>query len=132
MNSELLQDYLLKSGMNAPQAEALSRVFADMATKDDLKRLEGNLQADMRTFEGRVMADLRMVEARWKADLEVLEHKIGGNLESLEHKINGKLESLEHKIDGKLESLKADLTWRIIASLGLLATLMTLLNFFIG
>jgi hypothetical protein len=120
MNSELLQDYLLKSGMNAPQAEALSRVFADVATKDDLKSLEGSLQADMRTLEGRLRADLLMVDAGVKADLRTFEGRWKADLDVL-----------EHKIGGKIESLKADLTWRIIASLGLLATLMTLLNFFI-
>lgn len=87
MNWELLQDYLLKTGMNEPQAEALSRVLAHVATKDDLLVLESSVMA--------------------------------------------KLEVLENKVDSKIESLKVDLTWRIIGSLALLATLMTLLDAFI-
>jgi hypothetical protein len=105
MTRELLQDYLLKSGMNEPQAEALSRLFAHVATKDDLLNLGERLQADIRM----VKADFLMLERTVKADLQVL----------------------EHKMDSKIESLKADLTWRIIGSLVLLATLMTLLDAFI-
>lgn len=47
MDRELIQDYLQGTGMNDAQAEALSRIFNEMATKQDLdKKLEA-LKADL-------------------------------------------------------------------------------------
>jgi hypothetical protein len=54
MERELLRDYLEKSGMDALQADALSRIFADMearlATKADLAQLRlemAEMKADL-------------------------------------------------------------------------------------
>jgi hypothetical protein len=66
MDKAIVQDYLKQAGMEQAQAEALSHILAEMATKADLERL------------------------------------------------------------------KADLTWRMIAVVGLFGTIITLLNAFIG
>lgn len=47
MNPETIRDYLKRTEMNEAQAEALSRIFAEMATKSDLIELEGRLRADI-------------------------------------------------------------------------------------
>lgn len=61
MDKDLVQDYLEKSGMNEAQSESLSRIFAQMATKDDLGVLEHKLE---RRMEG-----LRAELSALKADL---------------------------------------------------------------
>jgi len=43
MDRELIRDYLQQTEMKQPQAEALSRIFAEMATKSDLTQLESRL-----------------------------------------------------------------------------------------
>ena len=84
MDREIIQDYLSKSGLKQEQAHALSRVFAEMATKNDLLVLEQRLER-------------RLDELR-----------------------------------AELAALEARLTWRIISVIVFLATVITLLNFFIG
>ena len=50
--------------MNDAQAEALSRIFAEMATKHDLTQMEGRLQMEMTLLK----ADLQSLRAEltWK------------------------------------------------------------------
>lgn len=56
MERDLVRDYLEKSGMNDAQADALSRIFDHMATKNDLALLEQKL-------EGRFLALEKKIEA---------------------------------------------------------------------
>lgn len=60
MQKELIQDYLRKSGMPLSQAETLSRILAQMATKDDMARLDERF--DTLRFE--IRSDLQSLEAR--------------------------------------------------------------------
>lgn len=43
LERELVQDYLIKSGMKDAQAETLSLILAEMATKRDLDQLKSDL-----------------------------------------------------------------------------------------
>lgn len=43
MNPETIRDYLQRAEMSEAQAEALSRIFAEMATKSDLADLRTDL-----------------------------------------------------------------------------------------
>jgi hypothetical protein len=70
LDQELITDYFQKSGFTKMQADAASRVLAELTTREDLARLKAEL--------------------------------------------------------------KAELTWRIIAATGFLATLMALLDVFTG
>lgn len=47
MNSDTIRDYLRRAEMNEAQAEALSRIFAEMATKSDLLQLEERMRAEL-------------------------------------------------------------------------------------
>ncbi len=51
MERELMQDYLENSGMSHSQAESLSRILAEMATKKDLGLLRQELRADLQTLK---------------------------------------------------------------------------------
>jgi hypothetical protein len=54
MGRELVEDYLNRAGMSANQAEALSRILAEMATKSDVLLLEQKLIAMEQKFEKRL------------------------------------------------------------------------------
>ena len=60
MNRNLVQDYLQKSGMDAAQADALSRILSDMetrlASKEDLAVLRGELAAMKADLTWRMIA----------------------------------------------------------------------------
>ena len=102
MNPDTIRDYLKRSEMNDAQAEALSRIFAEMATKHDLAVMEGRL-TDM---EGR----LRVEMTHLKADLQIE----------------------TQAIRAEMQALRADLTWKMIAIVGFFATASTVLNLFLG
>jgi hypothetical protein len=68
MDKDLVQDYLEKSGMKGAQAESLSRIFAQMATKDDLLVLEHKLEKKMESLKVE-MSSLRADMSALKADL---------------------------------------------------------------
>lgn len=64
MNSDTIRDYLRRAEMNEAQAEALSRIFAEMATKSDLLQLEERMRAELATLRTEI-ANLR-AEMTWK------------------------------------------------------------------
>jgi hypothetical protein len=61
----MVQDYLIKSGMDAAQADALSRILADMelrlATKQDLAELRSELSAMKADLTWRMIAVVSIV-----------------------------------------------------------------------
>ena len=54
MDHELIRDYLEQTAMKPAQAEALSRIFAAMATKSDLAAVDTRLTGRMAEFEARL------------------------------------------------------------------------------
>ncbi len=47
MNPDTIRDYLVRAEMNDAQAEALSRIFSEMATKSDLVQLDERVRANL-------------------------------------------------------------------------------------
>lgn len=72
-----------------------------------------------------------LAQTATRNDLLVMETTLKADLRLELQLLKADLQELEHKFDGKIESLKADLTWRMIGSLVLLATIMTLLDVFV-
>jgi hypothetical protein len=67
MNRELVQDYLEQSGLKQEQAHALSRIFAEMATKGDLAGLRADfvvLEEKSDALRSDLNASLAGLEAR--------------------------------------------------------------------
>ena len=64
MHPDTIRDYLKRAEMNDAQAEALSRIFAEMATKHDLTQVEGRLVE----MEGRLRVEMTLL----KTDLQSL------------------------------------------------------------
>ena len=58
MDRELIRDYLKRSMFTEIQADALSRVFADLtttfATREDLAELKGELKTELAAMEARM------------------------------------------------------------------------------
>ncbi len=69
MNEELAKDYLTKSGFDAMQAHALSKLLAETATRDDLRDLERRLAAKTDGLETRLRADLSASIAQTRVHL---------------------------------------------------------------
>lgn len=64
MNPDTIRDYLLRAEMKDAQAEAFSRIFAELATKSDLIQLEQRMRAELKNLRIE-LADLRS-ELTWK------------------------------------------------------------------
>jgi len=64
MDRELIRDYLQRTEMNEAQADALSRIFAEMATRNDLVSSEERLNGRMASLEARLDARMAELEAR--------------------------------------------------------------------
>lgn len=54
MNRDLVKDYLGKSGMNDAQAEALSRILDQMATKNELQLLREEMEVRFMALERKI------------------------------------------------------------------------------
>ena len=63
MNDETIRDYLIRSDMTEGQAEALSRIFAEMATKNDVRQLESRMRTELSVLRGDVRMDLARMNA---------------------------------------------------------------------
>ena len=84
MDRELVNDYLVRAGMDADQADVLSRILADMERRLATKE------------------DIRVLGARF--------------------------EVLEHKFDARLGAMETRLTWRMIAIIASLGTIISAVN----
>jgi len=76
MDRELIQDYLTKTGMNDVQAEALSRIFAEMATKSDMRSLEQRLDSRMSALEQKLESKISALEQRLESSLQIFDQKL--------------------------------------------------------
>ena len=84
MDRELVNDYLVRAGMDADQADVLSRILADMERRLATKE------------------DIRVFGARF--------------------------EVLEHKFDARLGAMETRLTWRMLAIIASLGTIISAVN----
>ena len=68
MHPDTIRDYLKRAEMNDAQAEALSRVFAEMATKHDLTQMESRLRVEMTSLKADLQVELQRLRAEltWK------------------------------------------------------------------
>ena len=110
MDRDLIQDYLQRARMEEAQAQALSRILVEMATKSELVALEE-----------RLTSKIEALEARFTLQMEALETRFASQMAQLRAEIMGQMAQLESR-----------LTWRMIAVVGFFATAATVLNAFIG
>lgn len=54
MNGQLIEEYLKGVGMEASQAEALSRILDQMVTKSDFRAEMASLRADLHALEAKL------------------------------------------------------------------------------
>jgi hypothetical protein len=69
MDKDLTRDYLRRAGMPASQSEALARVMAQFATRDELHAVENRLRTEMLVIETRLRAEMQVMEQRLRADM---------------------------------------------------------------
>jgi len=121
MDRELIQDYLQRAQMHEAQAEALSRIFAEMGTKSDLLVLNRDVSGRMESLEARLSGRMESLEAR-----------LMSKMESLESRLMGQMAQQKAETGVQMAQLESRLTWRMIAVVGFFATAATILNAFIG
>ena len=106
MNKALVNDYLVKSGMEAAQAETLSQILAQTATRDDLlilgERVEGRLRA--------------------------MEENMDSRLVAFEHRLDSGLQQIRQE----MVEMETRLMWRFVALMGAFAALITALDVMMG
>jgi hypothetical protein len=132
MDRELIQDYLRRAEMNEVQSEALSRILAQMATKDHLLVLEEKSERRFGVLEERFERRFGVLEERFERRFGVLEEKFERRLGILEAGLEGQMARLGAEIKGEMAQLRADLTWRLIALIIFFGTVITVLNAFVG
>lgn len=105
MQKELVQDYLLKSGMSKAQSETISRILGETATKHDVQRLG----------------------QRMDAKFDLARTDIDGKFATLRAEMN----ALRLEMRADMQMLKSELTWRFLAGIAFFATVMTILDAFV-
>ncbi len=113
MNDETIRDYLIRSDMTEGQAEALSRIFAEMATKNDVRQLESR----MRTELGELRGELRTEMAALRGEFYGLRGDVRTDLARMEVSI---------------QEMRAELTWKMIAIVGFFASASAIFNVVAG
>jgi len=132
MNPDTIRDYLQRTAMDEAQAEALSRIFAEMATRSDLLILEKNVDSRGLSLEGKIDVLSRLPRREDLVRSSSFEEKIDVRFRAFEERIEHRFVALEEKFTGQMARLQADLTWKMIAIVGFFGTVITILNAFIG
>jgi citrate synthase len=104
---------LVETGLETKQAEAIVDTFCEirrndveqLATKEDLKKLEATTKEDIKRLEMATKEDIKRLEAATKEDIKRLETTTKENLKELD----GKVEKLETKLTHEMRELKSDL-----------------------
>lgn len=109
MEKDTIRNYLKRSEFSDVQAEALADILSDQATKADIRELRGDFRE--------LRSDFRRLEQRLDAAAQTTESK---------------LTSIENLVDKKLSAMEARLTWRMIAAVTFLGTVMTLVGAFLN
>ena len=88
----------------------LDTVLPTLATKEDIARLEGKIEAMAERFNGktdRLDGKIDAVEERFNGKLEAMEERFNGKIDAMEERFNGKLEAMEERFNGKIVQLDA-------------------------
>ena len=85
-------DNLRAAGFEAGQAEALARELSrNVATKQDLKELEGNLKRDVEQIRSDLRRDIEHIRGDYKRESEQIRSDLKRDMTALEHKLTFKL-----------------------------------------
>ena len=120
MNHETIRDYLIRADMKDGQAEALSRIFAEMATKSDLKLL----RRDIDNLEERMRAEFSALRGEVRTELAT----VRGEFDSFRGDVRTDLATMRAEI----ATMRAELTWKMIAIVGFFATASAIFNVVAG
>ena len=117
MKPDTIRDYLQRAEMEEGQAEALSLIIGELATRGDMIRLEDRVAA----FES-------TIHLRFRA----FEEKMDLRFRTFEERVDLRFRASEERMDRKLASLQAELTWKVVGLVALIVSVGTALNLFIG
>jgi hypothetical protein len=97
---------LEEAGFSRVQAEIQVQVITeiiedDLATKQDLKILEGSIKHEMTLLRGEIQA----LEGRMHGQMQSLEGRMQGDMQSLEGRMQNSMQTLEYRLTIKLGTL---------------------------
>ncbi|MBI5186972.1 MAG: hypothetical protein HZA01_14775 [Nitrospinae bacterium] len=100
--------------------EIKDELTKELATKADIARLEGKIDAGIARLEGKVDADIARLEGKMDAGIARLEGKLDADIARLE----GKLDADIARLEGRFEKLNQKLNFMIV----LMIIALTLMN----
>ncbi len=84
----------------------LDTVLPTLATKEDIARLEGKIEAMAERFNGktdRLDGKIDAVEERFNGKIDAMEERFNGKIDRLD----GKIDAMEERFNGKIDRLDA-------------------------
>ena len=113
-------------GMPQPQAEVLAESYVELmettlATKQDLKDLEGKLTGEMQNLDVKLTGEMKDVRAELTGKMTALEVKLTGQMKDLRAELTSKIDQALIKIVGIITAVMVGLA-------ALMAFFMTFLN----
>src|SRR5690606_27273406 len=127
-----VKDYLLRTEMDEAQAEALANILDELATTDEVLRLEERLVGQMQAMAERLMGKPNALEERLFGRTNALEKRLSGRMNTLEERLFGRMDVLEQRHAGEMANLRDVLTRRMIAIVGVFGTIVTIVNAILG
>lgn len=87
------------------KSQRLKDKIADLATKNDLKKVEKSLRAELHSTEKSLRAELHSTEKSLRAELLRLEGKMGSMEERIDENARGYRDEVLTKLDGVMGEL---------------------------
>ena len=149
MERQHIQYYLQQSGMQPSQAEMLSAILGEMATRGEVKALQHSLEmqmqelrSEMRTELGEIRGEMRTelgdIRSEMRTELRDIRGEMSTEVGALRSEMHTELRDVRSGRDlqradlvSELKALEARLTWRFIAGIAFFASVMTVLDVFV-
>lgn len=128
MKRETIQDYLEKSGMGQQQADTLSRILDEMATKSDIVALDQKIDHRF-SLLGQRITDL---EQRIDEQFIAFKSEMRTDWDQFRSEMRSDQKLFKSDIRGELKDMEARLSWRFFGGVLFLAAVITVLNTFVG
>ncbi|MBF0457536.1 MAG: hypothetical protein HQK99_06535 [Nitrospirae bacterium] len=110
------------------KAEIKEELTNELATKEDLARLEGRLSAKIASVESGLSAKIASVESGLSAKIASVESGLNERITSLEGRLNERITSLEGRLNERITSLEGGLNERITSLEGRLSEKIAAVN----
>ena len=127
MERQHIQYYLQQSGMQPSQAEMLSAILGEMATRGEVKALQHSLEMQLQELRSEMRSELGEIRGEMRTELGDIRSEMRTELRD----IRSGMDLQRADLVSELKALEARLTWRFIAGIAFFASVMTVLDVFV-